>query len=188
MLSYKDFFISISNDTITLKDALKKFKECSSDPSDIPFIIRLVENPNLKLPLFRVFNGAVDLYTHDCIHLILGRGLLPKDEAFVIGFTMGSTKKMFKFEKFLYHFITEYLYPHPFKFTHKEHMVFDIASAVATISKCERLDKIDFKKMENLTLKEIREKIGLEEKFLLDAYTLESDMFPDEKDSKRLLL
>jgi len=188
MLSYKDFFIPISDEKITLKDALKKLKKCSSPPSDIPFIIRLVENPNLKLPLFRVFNGAVDLYAHDCIHLILGRGLLPKDEAFVIGFTMGSTKKMFKLEKFLYHFVTEYLYPHPFKFTHKEHMVFDIASSIADVSKCERLDKIDFKKMEHLTLKEIRDKIGLEEKFLLDAYTLETDMFPDEIDSKRLLL
>ena len=188
MLSYKDFFIPISDDKVTLKDALKQIRDHSSSPSEVPFIVRLVENPNLKLPFFRVFNGAVDLYTHDCIHLILGRGLLPKDEAFVIGFTMGSTKKMFKSEKFLYHFITEYIYPHPFKFSHKEHMVFDMASAIADVSKCERLDKIDFKNMENLTLKEIREKIGLEDKFLLDAYTLEKDMFPDEIDSKRLLL
>jgi len=188
MYSYKDFFIPISNEKITLKNALKELKDYSNSPSEIPFIIRLVENPNLKLPLFRIFHGAVDLYTHDCIHLILGRGLLPRDEAFVIGFTMGSTKKMFKLEKFLYHFITEHIYPHPFKFTHKEHMLFDIASSIANVSMCERLDKIDFKKMENLTLKEIREKIGLEEKFLLDAYTLEQDMFPDETDSKRLLL
>ena len=65
---------------------------------------------------------------------------------------------------------------------------FDIASAVATASKCKRLDKIDFKAMENFSLQEIRKEIGLEEKFLLNAYTLEQDMFPNELDAKRLLL
>jgi hypothetical protein len=31
---------------------------------------------------------------HDCMHVILGRGLLNQDEAFVIGFTMGSARKI----------------------------------------------------------------------------------------------
>jgi len=187
MLSYQNFHIPVSNDSISLKEAITQMHQSSSAPADIPLIVRLVENPNLKSPFFRLFNGSVDLYTHDCIHLLLGRGMMPKDEAFVIGFTMGSTKKTFKLEKFLYHFITEHLYPRPFNFTNEEHMVFDIASALADVSICKRLDKIDFKSMEDKSLKEIREDIGLESDFLQRAYKLEKTMFPNELESKRLL-
>ena len=34
--------------------------------------------------------GAIDLARHDCIHVLLGRGLHVQDEAFVIGATMGA--------------------------------------------------------------------------------------------------
>ena len=61
------------------------------EAEDVPLIIKLVENPKYDIGLFA---GNVSLYNHDCIHLLLGRGLRVKDEAFVIGFTMGSTKKM----------------------------------------------------------------------------------------------
>ena len=54
---------------------------------NIPLIIKLVENPNYNTS--KLFGGAVDLFTHDCVHVLLGRGLLVKDEAFVIGYTMG---------------------------------------------------------------------------------------------------
>jgi hypothetical protein len=33
------------------------------------------------------------------IHVLLGRGLLAQDEAFVIGFTMGATKAVSGFER-----------------------------------------------------------------------------------------
>ena len=68
---------------------MEPFKLCQED---VPLIIKLVENP--KYFTSKLFTGAVDLFTHDCIHVLLGRGLLPKDEAFVIGYTMGSGKKM----------------------------------------------------------------------------------------------
>ena len=56
----------------------------------MPLIIKLVENPNYKTS--KLFGGAVDLFTHDCIHVLLGRGLLPKDEAFVIGVLWGQAE------------------------------------------------------------------------------------------------
>lgn len=187
MFSYKKFFIPISNTKITLKEALFEMHKISSDPSDVPWIVRLVENPKLDIPGIRVFNGAVDLFSHDCIHLILGRGMMPKDEAFVIGFTMGSTKKIFKFEKFLYHFVTEYLYPKPFNFTNQEHMVFDIAASIADVSSCKPLDKVDFTSMLEWSLEKIRDEIGIKKEYLINSYRLEKTMFPKELESARLL-
>lgn len=46
----------------------------------------LLENPDSPLP----FAGKIDLYRHDCLHLLLERGLSVEDEAFVVGFTMGN--------------------------------------------------------------------------------------------------
>ena len=60
------------------------------EAENVPLIIKLVENPKYDIGLFP---GNISLYNHDCIHLLLGRGLRVKDEVFVIGFTMGRTKK-----------------------------------------------------------------------------------------------
>lgn len=187
MSFYKSFHIPLSNSNISLKDALAKMHETSNDASEIPFIVRLVENPDMDFPGIDMFNGAVNLYTHDCIHLILGRGMLPKDEAFVIGFTMGSTNKVMKLEKFLYHFVTEHLYPKVFKFYKDEHIIFDIASNLGHISKCKPLNEVDFKSMENMSLEDIRNHIGIEKDFLINAYILEKTMFSDYIESSRLL-
>ena len=75
-----------------LCEVLDKMFDFKLHPKDVPLIIKLTENP--KYSSSRVFTGAVDLFTHDCIHVLLGRGLLLKDEAFVIGYTMGSAKRM----------------------------------------------------------------------------------------------
>ena len=85
-----------------LKTFIKEMEPFKLHQEDVPLIIKLVENPNYATS--KLFTGAVDLFTHDCIHALLGRGLLPKDEAFVIGFTMGSTKKMSRWRKSLFLF------------------------------------------------------------------------------------
>ena len=77
-----------ANKLYTVLEGMQEFKLAQED---VPLIIKLTENP--KYFTSKLFTGAVDLFTHDCIHVILGRGLLPKDEAFVIGYTMGSGKK-----------------------------------------------------------------------------------------------
>ena len=78
---------------MTLKQSLNEMENFKLRQEEVPFVIQLVENPRYDVGLFA---GNVDLFTHDCIHVLLGRGLLVKDEAFVIGYTMGSTNKMFR--------------------------------------------------------------------------------------------
>lgn len=106
-LSYKDWHIPFSQDQITLRDAKQSLAALGAKQKDIPLLVQLVENPRYDIPGIEVFHGAVDVATHDSIHIILGRGLLPKDEAFVIGFTMGSTNKVTTLEERLYTLVFE---------------------------------------------------------------------------------
>lgn len=75
-----------------------------------PDIVWKYENPDSpdQLP------GAVDIDTHDTIHVLLGRGALQSDEAFVIGFTMGGTGRLTpdECETFVYAVTSEYLPPY----------------------------------------------------------------------------
>ena len=96
----------LSKESALLYNILGSMEEFKLKQSDVPLIIKLVENPNYKSS--NIFTGAVDLFTHDCIHTVLGRGLLVKDEAFVIGYTMGSSKKMKRWRRNLFMFISKY--------------------------------------------------------------------------------
>ena len=79
-----------------LKTVLKEMEPFSLLPEEVPLIIRIIENPKYDIGLF---GGATTLGAHDCIHILLGRGLLVKDEAFVIGYTMGSAKTLSRWRK-----------------------------------------------------------------------------------------
>ena len=97
--------IPLRQDDITIRKALKSMEEFKLHQGDVPFIIRLFENPK-----YDVIPGAVTLDNHDIIHVLLGRGLLPKHEAFVIGFTMGTTQQLTKIQKSIFKFVSRYLY------------------------------------------------------------------------------
>jgi len=89
---------------------------------DIHWLVWLVENPESPLS----FVGAADLYTHDCIHLILNKlGMDLNSEAYVIGFTMGNSAKIdrdrnWQYKLFLW--IAWNIYPEGYRFdTHAKH-------------------------------------------------------------------
>ncbi|MDE0009008.1 MAG: hypothetical protein OXS50_12090, partial [Gammaproteobacteria bacterium] len=83
----QDWFIPLSEGRLTLAEARSELAAIGFPQDAIPLIVQLVENPKYDLPGVELFDGAADLDTHDNIHILLGRGLLPKDEAFVLGFT-----------------------------------------------------------------------------------------------------
>jgi hypothetical protein len=82
-------------------------------PGAIPWYVRLLENPKSPFALA----GAIDLFGHDCIHAVLGRGLLPQDEAFVIGFTMGRAGACPRWHASLFRWCAEHLYAKPYRFS-----------------------------------------------------------------------
>lgn len=179
----EDWHVPISEGGKTLKEVLREMLPFKLEPNDVPLIIKLIENPKYRLGFFP---GAVSLLNHDCIHAVLGRGVLPKDEAFVIGFTMGSTKKMTGFKSKIFLFVARYLYPEGYKFKEDEAWVFKMG--VLAGSKCPaNLPKIDFRWFSKWSLEQIREKLEIDVDFLKLCYILEKKRFPESKESNRLI-
>ena len=99
-----NWFVPLSADQRTLRECHAELAAFGLKQDDVPWLIQFVENPKYDLPGVEIFHGATDLETHDYIHILLGRGLLPKDEAFVLGFTMGSTDRVSTSEEKLFAF------------------------------------------------------------------------------------
>jgi hypothetical protein len=117
----------------------------------------------------------------------LGRGLLAKDEAFTIGFTMGSTNKVTTLEENLYALVSKHLYPKVYQFEDEDIHIFKDASKLGFISDCQPLDQIDYGKYLDSSLRDIRRDIGLEGDLILAYYGIEKRRYPKSKASQRLL-
>lgn len=186
--SVRDWFIPLSRGDMTLREADASLDAVRMAPEQVPFLVRLVENPKLDLPLLDVFHGATDLPTHDYIHLVLGRGLLAKDEAFVIGFTMGATDEVGRGEEFLYGVFAKYLYPRQYRFTEDDMRVFRDAVRLGFVSDCDpRLCRTDFERFLDTPLARIREALGIETDLLRAYYAIEKRRYPASRESARLL-
>ena len=185
--SYRDWYIPFLQDTITLREAHQSMSRVRAQEEEIPLMVQLIENPKYQIPGFRLFHGAVDLLQHDYIHIVLGRGLLEKDEAFTIGFTMGTTNKVTTTEEKLYSVIAQYLYPRVYKFDKDDIEVFRNAVRLGYISGCLPLDEFDFTPCIDMSLEEIRQQIGIEKELILAYYQIEMHRYPDSVECKRLL-
>lgn len=183
----KQWFLPLSVDDITLAEASAQMKKIALAQDSIPLLVQLVENPKFDLPGVELFSGATDLSTHDFIHLILGRGVLPKDEAFVLGFTMGSTNRVGEIEETLYGLFTRYLYPKHYRFSEEDFQVYKDAVRLAYLSDCQSLANVDYRSLLGLSLAEARKKIGLESELLRAYYKIEKNRYPDSFESQRLL-
>lgn len=185
--TWRDWHLPISFGNYTLKQVLDSSAHMKAQQEDIPLMVKLVENPKFDLPGFDIFHGAVNLHDHDCIHALLGRGMLSKDEAFTIGFTMGSTNRVTSAEQKLYEWAAKYLYPGPYKFDDEAIQVFKDGVHLGYVSDCQPLDQIDFNSYMDITLDSIRQRLGLETDLLLAYYNIEARRYPQDKASQRLL-
>jgi len=186
--SVRDWFVPVSRGGMTLREADASLDAVRMAPEEVPFLVRLVENPALDLPMLDVFHGATDLPTHDYLHIVLGRGLLAKDEAFVIGFTMGATDQVGRGEEFLYGMFAKYLYPKQYRFTDEDLRVFKDAVRLGYISDCDtRLCTTDFERFLDTPLEAIREALGIETDLLRAYYAIEKRRYPKSRESQRLL-
>lgn len=83
-LNWDEWTPGLDTDEMTLADVLATMPAANAD--EVPEIIKKYENPESPDAL----PGAITLARHDCIHVLVGRGLHVQDEAFVIGATMGA--------------------------------------------------------------------------------------------------
>lgn len=83
-LNWDEWNPGLDTDAMTIAQVLATMPAANAD--EVPEIIKKYENPESPDAL----PGAISLARHDCIHVLLGRGLHVQDEAFVIGATMGA--------------------------------------------------------------------------------------------------
>jgi len=159
---------------------------CACLPGDaateVPWYVRLLENPRSPLALA----GAVDLFSHDCIHLLLGRGLLPQDEAFVLGFTLGTSAGRRRWHARLLGFCARYLYQSSYRFSDLDHDVFHYAVAAGRTSQVLPLDDVDFRALLEQPLALVRARVGVSSRLLSEIYRGERLRWPHTKASQRL--
>ena len=106
-----------------LSKAIEKWQNNPTykEPSTIHWFVWLLENPKSPISL----TGAIDLYNHDIIHILLDRGMLNRDEAMVIGFTMGNSETTSSWVRWLFEFCARYLYPESYRFNEYDLLEFE---------------------------------------------------------------
>ena len=106
-----------------LSNAIEKWQDNPTykEPSTIHWFVWLLENPKSPVSL----TGAIDLYNHDIIHILLDRGMLNRDEAMVIGFTMGNSETTSSRVRWLFEFCARYLYPVSYRFNEYDLLEFE---------------------------------------------------------------
>lgn len=185
-MNYRQWHIPLSRDDCSLEDGLNSLKALGAPQEEIPLIVKLLENPHYSLPGLTIFHGAVDLHQHDVIHLLLGRGLLPKDEAFTIGFTMGTTHAVTALEESLFCTLNQLFYPTVYRFGDEDIRVFRDALALGHMSACKPLNEVDFTEFYGQRLGDVRVALGLETDLLRAYYRIEKQRYPHAMESQRL--
>ena len=185
--AWRKWHVPLSHDKTTLSAAYASLRAIALKQRDVPLLVQLVENPRFDLPGVEIFSGATNLRTHDYLHIVLGRGLLPKDEAFVLGFTMGSTNRVGSVEETLFTLIARYLYPKSYRFDDEDVAVYKDAVRLGYISDCKPLAEIRFGPMLDWSLQRIRKAVGVEEDLLHAYYSVEAKRYPKSVESRRLL-
>jgi hypothetical protein len=152
------------------------------DASTIPWYVRLLENPASPV----AFPGAIDLFGHDCVHIALGRGMLPQDEAFVIGYTMGASGKLSSWRRKAFAQCARYLYGSIYRFSDADRQVFNLAVDFAIRSAGHSVHDIAWRHLLDLPLGEIRSYCGICTSSLIEVFNQERMLFRDSAASQRL--
>jgi len=180
LLKWNEWNPGLDNDHLLMSDVLDSLP--AAPPTAIPEEVRALENPDSN----EAFPGAISLERHDCVHILIGRGLLPQDEAFVIGFTMGASKKVTKlqFEKF--RVLAVHWYPKPYAFTPDDLFAFDLGFARGEASKATALEHFPFERFMDMHIGDLRKRLGIDKHQLRATYRKEKLLLPDSKASRRL--
>lgn len=131
-------------------------------PLAIPFLVRLLENPASPIAL----PGKINLYGHDCLHILLDRGTSLYDEAFVVGFTMGNDEQTNWIHLTILKFFSSRFYPPKYRFNREHLKVFDLGVAYGRVVKVRNLNQLNFSHYDTQPLEVVRHQLGIDCKAL----------------------
>lgn len=138
-----------------LGDAYQKFVK--DQQVDIPLSIWLIENPNSPISL----PGSVDLRGHDCIHLLLNRGMSLFDEAFVIGYTMGNCENIGRHHISIYKLFSKICFPKAYQFNSFHLKAFDLGFLYGQKVTPKNIHKVNFDHYSDQLVSDIRLQLGI---------------------------
>jgi len=187
MVTEQDWHIPYSRDDITLQIALDSIADVRTYQHTTPLMLQLAADEELNKAGKELFSKDLDLQQHDCIQIMLGRGLQLMDEIFTIGFTVASDKKVSTSEQLFYAKYGKKIFEGLGKLTEQEVTVFRDAVRLAYISDCLALDKFDFHPWFEEPISKVRDVIGIETELLLAYYAVEQGRNPNSVASQRLL-
>lgn len=179
-----DFWLAwhpgIDNDQETVDAVIASMP--AAPEQDIPWVVRLFENPGSRLR----FRGAVDLEDHDVLHVLLGRGLQDQDEAFVLGFAMGTAKRISWPETYLFKLLLTRIYPEPYRIPAYLQPAFDLGVQCGRETGIRQLYKQQLKSLRPLTVGEARSRLAIDMNIVRHYYRLEQQAIPHTIASQRL--
>lgn len=176
---WAEWFPGLDTDELTLRELYLTIP--GFPPEEIHPMVRLFENPSSPI----AFEGAITLERHDILHCLLGRGLIDQDEAFVLGYTMGTSKRMNRLKKWAFKTVLAN-YPEPYRIMGAELKAYDLG--VAAGSKCQT-DAIYDHPLEDYfdqPVGQIRRRLGISKSLLMEFYSREQAEIPNTPASLRL--
>lgn len=166
------WYPGLENHSLSVEDIIKTMPAVTAP--EIPWVIRLLENPESP---FR-FRGAVSLTDHDVLHVLLGRGLQDQDEAFVIGFAMGTAKKASPVQRRVLRFVLGRVYPEPYRIPNSLLPAFDLGFACGRETGNKNLYKMKFDSLVGATVRHARLECGIDTNILKRYYRAEQLKIP----------
>lgn len=176
------WYPGLENDDSSMQEMLHTLPGVAE--SAIPQEVHLFENPKSAIAL----PGAVSLDWHDAIHILLGRGLLDQDEAFVIGFTMGNASSFREEDATTLRNALCYTYPEPFRVHGPKLLAFDLGVEAGRVIGVPDLADQKGRFSNQETLRSWREHFGITKEMLRSFYARESLAIPRTLESARLPL
>lgn len=182
-LKWDEWDPGLDTDDMTIAEVLATMP--ASDASEVPAIIRKYENPESPDAL----PGAIHLDRHDCIHVLLGRGLHVQDEAFIIGATMGAASDITDEAIDLFIRVSTTEYPRHWRFepAHINSFRLGVGFAVDNLENRDlHLIPLEGEPWQSMKVSEARRKLGIS-KHELRAYFRKAElMVPGTRATRRL--
>lgn len=184
LLKWDQWSPGLEIEDMKLGEVLQTLPAAAAD--DVPEIIRKYENPESKYAL----PGSIELKRHDCIHILLGRGLHVQDEAFVIGFTMGAASDFTYEHQEIYERVSVEEFPPPWNFQKSQLFAYRLGIGLSEdIGKsCRDIHLFPLENDENLdrTVGDLRKQFGIIKGELRAYYKKEWLLIPESRASLRL--
>lgn len=142
---------------ITLEQALQNISVDGAE--SIPAIVKLLENPRSPIAL----PGKISLYNHDCLHVLLDKGISAEEEAFVIGFTMGNDPGCNWIHVAIFKFFSRFIYPQKFRFSCSDLQQYDAGFQLGRrYRNVVQFNSINFSQYQHCTVEQLKQMFLIE--------------------------